>query len=90
LDAWIRWRFGERICVVCGAPPVESIEFPSPFFYELGWAGDGPTWWVPVCGRLLHRMSALWPVRTQIALADEHRATMEGQPPRTYQATLWG
>ncbi len=84
MDPWIRWRFGERICVVCGESPVESVEFPSPMMYEHGWAGEGPPWQVPVCGRFMHLRLALWPIRTQLALTDEHRDTLNGTPPRVY------
>jgi hypothetical protein len=87
LPAWMRWRFGERVCVICGESPTDSVSFPPEMWAVLGLAHSGPSWLVPTC--TMHRRAATWPVRTALALADEHRAVMEGLPERVHQSGFW-
>jgi hypothetical protein len=87
LSAWVRWRYGERVCVVCGEAPDGSVAFPPESWVAINLAAHGEPWLVPVCGR--HHQRSLWPVRVALELADEHRAVLRGDPPRTLQVDLW-
>lgn len=85
--AWMRWRYGERVCAVCGGDPVESISFPREYLVTAGLAHGADPWLVPVCGR--HRRSSCWPTGVSLAMLDAHRDVSEGRAPFHHQGSFW-
>jgi hypothetical protein len=84
---WMRWRFGERVCVVCGDPPAGSIDFPPPWLTRHELHPRGLLWEVPVC--LRHRRTTTWPVRVVLALEDEQASVSIGDGDRSELLGLW-
>lgn len=83
-SSWLRWRRGDRVCVVCTAPPSASVPCPPPWLPPIGLASSADPWLVPVCPG--HADIALWPGPTLLALCDEHRAVNDRHPG---QLDLW-
>jgi excisionase family DNA binding protein len=70
---WMRWRRGERVCVVCGGSPSTSVDCPPPWLPPFNLASGAPAWKVPACER--HARPSAWPMKTLLAICDEHGAT---------------
>jgi hypothetical protein len=68
------WRFGERICVVCGAPPCGSVDVPPAYWPEPFVL----VWRVPVCRA--HLVFSHWPIRVQLMAVDEVAAVASSPP----------
>lgn len=83
---WARWRFGERVCVACGAEEVVGVvDFPPPWWTVV--EDISLVWSVPVCG--IHGRVTIWPVQSMLGLAAEMALYVAGQPERAVYLGLW-